>query len=219
MIKSSVDNLAQGFINPAFPQLQEISSTNSSLINSSLSTTLKAVKSEKCHKHSAITITLLTPLTTQPPISVVHEPSRLEPGSSRAGSSPSSPGVPRARAGSSLLASSSWRLEQGSTSGLDSVGGSSRLGQGSTSRLDSRLEPLGAFLARSWRILGGSSLARVLESRCHLGSSPRAQGCHEPSRLEPRSGLGSSRLVNNTSYEHCTEPNALPFLIFYSPRE
>ena len=42
-------------------------------------------------------------------------------------------------------------LEQGSTSGLESVGGSSRLGQGSTSRLDSRLEPLGAFLAaRAW---------------------------------------------------------------------
>ena len=66
----------------------------------------------------------------------------------------------------------SWRLEQGSTSGLESLGGSSRLGQGSTSRLDSRLEPLGAFLADSWR----------LESRCHLSSSPRAQGCHEPAR-------------------------------------
>jgi len=41
----------------------------------------------------------------------------------------------------------SWRLEQGSTSRLESLGGSSRLGQGSTSRLDSRLEPLGGFLA------------------------------------------------------------------------
>ena len=34
----------------------------------------------------------------------------------------------------------------------------------------------------------------------HGGSSPRVQGCLEPSRLEPRSGLGSSRLVNNTSH-------------------
>ena len=95
--------------------------------------------------------------------SVVHEPSGLEPNSSRAGSSPSSPGVPRARAGSSPVwtrlertrvswQAAPWRLEQGSTSGLESLGGSSRLGQGSTSRLDSRLEPLAAFLADSWRL-------------------------------------------------------------------
>ena len=44
--------------------------------------------------------------------SFVHEPSGLEPGSSRAGSSPSSPGVPRARVRSSLLAArGSGRLE------------------------------------------------------------------------------------------------------------
>ena len=68
----------------------------------------------------------------------MHEPSGLEPCSSRAGSSPSSPGVPRARAGSSpaldstrvgssLLAPSSWRLEQGSTSRVEPLGDSSRL--------------------------------------------------------------------------------------------
>ena len=51
----------------------------------------------------------------------MHEPSGLEPGSSRAGSSPSSPGAPRARVRSSpleslggsrvLAARGSWRLE------------------------------------------------------------------------------------------------------------
>ena len=113
--------------------------------------------------------------------SVVHEPSGLKPDSSRACSSPSSPGVPRARAGSSPVwtrlertrvswQAASWRLEQGSTSRLESLGGSSRLGQGSTSRLDSRLEPLGAVLADSWRL--------------EPGSSPRVQG---PLRLEPSS--------------------------------
>ena len=37
---------------------------NPDLIYTSLSTTFKAVKSQKCHKHSSITITLSTPLTT-----------------------------------------------------------------------------------------------------------------------------------------------------------
>ena len=83
------------------------------------------------------------------PGSVVHEPSGLEPGSSRAGSSPSSTGVPRARVHSSLLAAR-------------------------------------AVSSRD-------------ESRCELGSSPRVRGCLEPSPLESRSGLDSSRLVNNTS--------------------
>ena len=69
------------------------------------------------------------------------------------------------RADSSLLASTSWRLKQGSTSRLEPLGDSSRLGQGSTSRLDSRLEHLGGFLADSWRL------------------EPRVQGCHAPSRL------------------------------------
>jgi len=66
-------------------------------------------------------------------------------------------------------------------SGLESHAGSSRLGQVFTSGLDSRLEPLGGFLAVSWRFLRGLSLARVLESR---------------------SGLGLSRLVNNTSLDY-----------------
>ena len=76
-------------------------------------------------------------LSRQQPLGVVLCTSRAD----------SSPGVPRARAGSSpaldstrvgssLLAPSSWRLEQGSTSRLEPLGDSSRLGQGSTSRLE-----------------------------------------------------------------------------------
>jgi len=63
------------------------------------------------------------------------------------GSSPASPGVPQARPARVSWQPVSCRLEQGSMSGLESLGGSSRLGQGSTSRLDSRLEPLRGFLA------------------------------------------------------------------------
>ena len=87
----------------------------------------------------------------------MHEPSGLE---------PFEPGGATTRAGSSLLATDLlWRLEQGSTSGLESLGGSSRLGQGSTSRLDSRLEPLGGFLAVSWRLESRGATSRA-------GSSP-----------------------------------------------
>ena len=117
----------------------------------------------------------VNPFSLTDVISVVHEPSRLEP--ARVSWHPALGGSNRGlRADSSPLAA--------------------RVGSERGPRADST--PDSSLLARSWRILGGSSLARVLESRCHLGSSPRAQGGHEPSRLEPRAGLGSSRLVNNT---------------------
>ena len=65
------------------------------------------------------------------------------------------------------------------------LGGSNRGRRADSSPLATRapwrLEPLGGFLAVSWRL------------------EPRVQGCHAPSRLEPRAGLGSSRLVNNTN--------------------
>ena len=83
------------------------------------------------------------------------------------------------RADSSLLASSSWRLEQGFSSRLEPLGDSSRLGQGSTSRLDSRLEPLGSFLAVSWR-LEPARVGSSLGLGSARASSPR---CHAPSRL------------------------------------
>ena len=49
--------------------------------------------------------------------------------------------------------------------------------------------------------LGGSSRLEPSRVQVLLGSSPRVQGCLEPSPLESRSGLGSSRLVNNTRAE------------------
>ena len=94
--------------------------------------------------------------------SVVHEPSGLE------------------SLGKQLLGGSNRGLRADSSPLAARVG--SDRGPQANSTLDSRL------LARSWRILGSSSLARVLESRCHLGSSPQAQGCHVPSWL-----------VNNTT--------------------
>ena len=100
--------------------------------------------------------------------SVVHEPSRLEPGSSRAGSSPSSPGVPRARAGSSPA----WtRLEPARVSWHPALGGSNRgrradlsplatrAGSDRGPRADSTLDS--SLLAVSWRFLGGFLEARA----------------------------------------------------------
>ena len=126
--------------------------------------------------------------------SVVHEPSGLEP---------------------------SWSLD---SSPLESLGGSSPLARGSPSRLESvdssTTIHCGSFSLRksclktatpAFRIrVGSSGLERTradssgLEpSRAQvlLGSSPRVRGCLEPSPLESRSGLGSSRLVNNTNQE------------------
>jgi len=97
-------------------------------------------------------------------LSVVHEPSGLEPrgATSRAGSSP---GLDSARADSIPLASGSDRGPRA-----------------------------------SWRFLGRFLAARV---QVWAGLEPRVQGCHELSRLESRSRLGSSLLVNNTNYTIC----------------
>ena len=69
----------------------------------------------------------------------MHEPSGLEPFEPGGATSQLESLGNRSLGGS-------WRLEQGSTSGLEFLGGLSPLGQGSTSRLDSRLESLGGFL-------------------------------------------------------------------------
>ena len=49
--------------------------------------------------------------------------------------------------------------------------------------------------------LGGSSLLEPARAKVLPVSSLRAQGCLEPSMLEQRSRLGSSRLVSNTMQE------------------
>ena len=173
---------------------------------------------------------------------------------SRAGSSPSSPGVPRARVRSSLLAArESWRApllrgrrccspratshrtreniyrcsrymasgnkstvfifkwrvfnfclvvskEKGACRGIltaqDSIPlDSARAGSGPGATWARVLESGGA----SSRLVNNTTrVSWQLESRCRW-ASPRVQGCLEPSPLESRSGLGSGRLVNNTS--------------------
>ena len=57
------------------------------------------------------------------------------------------------------------------------------------------------YLGDSSRLehLGGSSLLESARAKVLPGSSLRAQGCLEPSMLEQRSRLDSSRLVSNTN--------------------
>ena len=101
-------------------------------------------------------------------VSVVHEPSGLE---------PFEPGGATSR-----LQSLGNRSLGGSNRGprADSSLLAARAGSDRGPRADSTLDS--SLLAVSWRFLGGSSLARVLESRSGLGSSPgvpRAEPAHE----------------------------------------
>ena len=83
------------------------------------------------------------------------------------------------------------------SSGLESGGASSWLVNNTTRAGSSLL----AARVRSSPLdsLGGSSRVEPSRVQVPLGSSPRVQGCLEPSPLESRSGLGSSLLVNNTT--------------------
>ena len=107
----------------------------------------------------------------------------------RAGSSPA---LDSTRVGSSLLASSSWLFEQGFTSQIEPLRDSSRLGQGSTSRHDSRLEPLGSFLAVSWRLESRSGLGSSLESKVPRAEPGQASGWTQlkPAREQHQLGSG-----------------------------
>ena len=68
------------------------------------------------------------------------------------------------------------------------------------SLLDSAQVPVRTGLVNNTTRAGSSRLESL------GGSSPRVQGCLEPSPLESRSGLSSSRLVNNTSQDWYHQP-------------
>ena len=108
-----------------------------------------------------------------------------------------SSGLERNRADSSglepLRASSPLDSARFRSSPLDSARGSWRL---DSARV--RSIPLESARVRSILLAARASSSRA-DSRCELDSSPRFRGCLEPSPLESRSGLGSSRLVNNTN--------------------